>query len=110
MSSIEQHEFGMQIKRAELERQRRLLYQDEDLCKNLREMQRGLEARKARLIRKEEEAQDHGSALGALRQRVKAVEESLAGFLSLVIEMCDNLYEDRDKSKSMQLKHLVDVS
>jgi DNA repair ATPase RecN len=110
VSSIEQHEAGVHMKRSELERQRRLLHQDEETWRNLKDVRRGLEAKRARLIQKEEEAQDRGSALDALRQRVKAVEGSLARFLTLVIEICDSLYEDRDRSKSMQLKHLVDVS
>lgn len=109
-SSIEQHQAGVNAKRVELERQRRLLQQDEDIRRNLKDVRIGLEAKKARLIQKEEEAQDQGSALQLLRLRVATVETSLGRFLAAVIEICDSLYDDRNKAKREQLKHLIDVS
>lgn len=98
------------MKQADLENERRLFKRDEEIYHQLKNVQKGLEAKRDRLLQKADEKKDDRNALRALQSRVDDVESSLERFLKSVIEICNSLYDDRQANKREQLKHLIDVS
>lgn len=109
-SSIEQHDTVLTSKQFELDKERLLLEQDEEIYHNLKDVRKGLETKRERLIQKADERRNDGNALRALQNRVDNVEISLERFLKSVIEISNSLYDDREADKREQLKHLIDVS
>jgi hypothetical protein len=108
-SSIEQCQAGVTMKRKELDKEKRLLQEDEQTLQSLRDVRRGLELKEVRMMERKKRESNQQSAVQKLQLDVETVEESMGDLMNSLIEFCNNLFDEQNMNKRLQLRHLVDV-